>query len=109
MRIFIFKSEVAARLRDFAGDLDGSKLPAQFRPLRAFGSIAPDRDPPASTALFPKVAGLKYTADPPPRSLRIANRGHELRCKGMTAQTTSRLADARYEPTHNLPVRITAG
>jgi hypothetical protein len=46
MRIFIFKSEADARLRAFAGDLDGSKLPAQFRPWRAFGSIAPDRDPP---------------------------------------------------------------
>jgi hypothetical protein len=31
-RIFIFKSEVDA--------------PAQFRPWRAFGSIAPDGDPP---------------------------------------------------------------
>jgi hypothetical protein len=45
MRIFIFKSKVGVRLRAFAGDLDGSKLPAQFRPWRAFGSIAPDRDP----------------------------------------------------------------
>jgi hypothetical protein len=46
MRIFIFKSEAHARLRAFAADLDGSKLPAQFRSWRAFGSIAPDRDPP---------------------------------------------------------------
>jgi hypothetical protein len=46
MRIFIFKSEVDACLRAFAGDLDGCKLPAQFRPWRAFGSVAPDRDRP---------------------------------------------------------------
>jgi hypothetical protein len=46
MRIFIFKSEADARLRAFAGDLDGSKLPAQFRPWRAIGSIAADGDPP---------------------------------------------------------------
>ena len=46
MRIFIFNSEVDARLRAFAGDLAGSRLPAQFRPWHAFGSIAPDRDPP---------------------------------------------------------------
>lgn len=32
MRLFIFKSEVDARLRAFAGDLDGSKLPAHLGP-----------------------------------------------------------------------------
>jgi len=32
MRIFIFKSEVDRKLRAFAGDLLGSKLPDQFRP-----------------------------------------------------------------------------
>jgi hypothetical protein len=31
MPISIFKSELGARLHAFAGDLDGSKLPAQFR------------------------------------------------------------------------------
>jgi hypothetical protein len=46
MRIFIFKSEAKPELRAFGGELDGSKLPKQFRPWRAVGAIAPDRDPP---------------------------------------------------------------
>jgi hypothetical protein len=41
MRIFIFKSEADVRLRAFADD-HGSKLPAQFRPWSAIGSIAAD-------------------------------------------------------------------
>ncbi len=46
MRIFIFKSEPRPDLRAFGGDLAGSQLPPQFRPWRAIGAIAPDRDPP---------------------------------------------------------------
>ena len=46
MRIFVFKSGANADLRAFAGDLDGSKLPIQFRPWHAIGSIAADGDPP---------------------------------------------------------------
>ena len=46
MRIFIFKSETSPRLRAFGGDLAGSQLPSQFRPWRAVGAIAPDREPP---------------------------------------------------------------
>jgi hypothetical protein len=46
MRIFIFKSGSNDELRAFAGDLGGSKLPSQFRPWHAIGSIAADRDPP---------------------------------------------------------------
>jgi len=46
MRIFIFKSEAKPGLRAFGGDLAGSQLPAQFRPWRAIGAVAPDRDPP---------------------------------------------------------------
>lgn len=46
MRIFIFKSEARPELRAFAAELDGSQLPKQFRPWRAIGAIAPDRDPP---------------------------------------------------------------
>ena len=46
MRIFVFKSEANEELRAFAGDLDGSKLPSQFRPWNAIGSIAADKDPP---------------------------------------------------------------
>jgi hypothetical protein len=46
MRIFIFKSEASPDLRAFGGDLVGSRLPNQFRPWRAIGAVAPDRDPP---------------------------------------------------------------
>jgi hypothetical protein len=46
MRIFVFKSGTNVNLRAFAGDLEGSKLPSQFRPWHAIGSIAADRDPP---------------------------------------------------------------
>ncbi len=46
MRIFIFKSEASPELRAFGGDLVGGQLPDQFRPWRAIGAVAPDRDPP---------------------------------------------------------------
>lgn len=46
MRIFIFKSEARPELRAFAAELDGTRLPKQFRPWRAIGAIAPDRAPP---------------------------------------------------------------
>jgi len=46
MRIFIFKSEASPGLRAFGGDLAGLSLPSQFRPWRAVGAIAPDREPP---------------------------------------------------------------
>ena len=46
MRIFIFKSEGSPGLRAFGGDLAGAKLPTQFRPWRAVGAVAPDREPP---------------------------------------------------------------
>jgi len=46
MRIFIFKSEARPDLRAFGAALDGSRLPKQFKPWRAIGAIAPDRDPP---------------------------------------------------------------
>jgi len=48
MRIFIFRSETSRWLRAFAGDLAGSKLPSQFKPWRATGAIAPDRESPYS-------------------------------------------------------------
>ncbi len=44
MRIFIFKSETSPDLRAFGGDLAGSRLPVQFRPWHAIGSIAPEGD-----------------------------------------------------------------
>ncbi len=46
MRIFIFKSEARPDLLAFGAELDGSRLPKQFRPWRAIGAIAPDGDPP---------------------------------------------------------------
>jgi hypothetical protein len=46
MRIFIFKFEARPDLHAFAAELDGSRLPKQFRPWRAVGAIAPDSNPP---------------------------------------------------------------
>jgi len=44
MRIFVFKSETNRELHAFAGDLSGFRLPSQFKPWRATGAIAPDRE-----------------------------------------------------------------
>jgi hypothetical protein len=44
MRIFVFKSEANPELRAFGSDLAGIKLPAQFKPWRAVGTIAPNQD-----------------------------------------------------------------
>jgi hypothetical protein len=46
MRIFIFKSDASPDLRAFCGDLAGLQLPSRFKPWRAVGAVAPDRDPP---------------------------------------------------------------
>jgi hypothetical protein len=46
IRIFIFKSDTAPHLRAFTGDLAGLRLPEQFKPWRAVGAVAPDRNPP---------------------------------------------------------------
>ena len=46
MRIFIFKSDASPNLGAFGGDLAGLKLPSQFKPWRAVGAVAPDKDPP---------------------------------------------------------------
>jgi len=46
MRIFIFKSETRNALHAFAGDLRGSKLPAQHGPWTVTGAIGPDSAPP---------------------------------------------------------------
>ncbi|MGB3742957.1 MAG: hypothetical protein WBD11_00260 [Xanthobacteraceae bacterium] len=50
MRIFIFKSEVNPNLRAFGDDLAGIKLPGQFKPWRAVGSVAPNQDLPYKIA-----------------------------------------------------------
>ena len=46
MRIYIFKSETKKDLRAFAGDLAGSRLPANHGPWTATGAIGPDSAPP---------------------------------------------------------------
>ena len=46
MRIFIFKSETRPDLGAFCGDLAGLQLPSRFKPWRAVGAVAPDKDPP---------------------------------------------------------------
>ena len=46
MRIYMFKSEAQTDLRAFAGDLAGSKLPAQFAPWHITGVIGPGNEPP---------------------------------------------------------------
>ena len=37
MKLYIFRSNAANELRAFAGDIEGSKLPEQFRPWQAIG------------------------------------------------------------------------
>jgi hypothetical protein len=44
MRIFIFKSETSPELRAFGGDLAGTKLPNQFQPWHAVGSVASESE-----------------------------------------------------------------
>jgi hypothetical protein len=46
MRIYIFKSEANDSLCAFAGDAEGSKLPAQFAPWHSEGIIEASRAPP---------------------------------------------------------------
>ena len=46
MRIFIFRSEANPGLSAFGGDLAGLRLPPQFKPWRAVGAVAPDKEPP---------------------------------------------------------------
>ena len=46
MRLYVFRSDSSGELRAFAGDMAGSRLPAQFRPWRVVGAVAPDAAPP---------------------------------------------------------------
>jgi hypothetical protein len=46
MRLFIFKSDASPDLSAFCGDLAGLQLPSQFKPWRAIGAVAPDKEPP---------------------------------------------------------------
>jgi hypothetical protein len=60
MRIYIFKSETRKDLRAFAGDLDGSMLPASHGPWTATGTVAPEKSPPHnfSRAAIEKAIGV---------------------------------------------------
>jgi hypothetical protein len=42
MRLFIFKSDTNKKLRAFAGDLTGSRLPQRHGPWHAIGAVAPE-------------------------------------------------------------------
>ena len=46
MKLYIFRSNAANDLRAFAGDIEGSKLPEQFRPWQAIGVVAAEKAPP---------------------------------------------------------------
>jgi hypothetical protein len=46
VRLFIFESNTNAGLRAFAGDVEGRKLPDQFRPWRQIGAVRPETAPP---------------------------------------------------------------
>jgi hypothetical protein len=46
MRLFIFKSQVNDKLRAFAGEPGGQKLPSQFAPWHAIGVVRADKAPP---------------------------------------------------------------
>lgn len=46
MRIYVFKSETTRKLRAFAGDAAGSKLPANHGPWTATGIVTEDKEPP---------------------------------------------------------------
>jgi hypothetical protein len=60
LRIYVFKSGANNDLRAFAGDLRGSRLPEQFGPWQAIGTVAPDRDPPHA---FPRDQIEKSISD----------------------------------------------
>jgi len=46
MRFYVFRSDAIGKLRAFAGDLVGSRLPQQFRPWHVVGVVAPSAAPP---------------------------------------------------------------
>ena len=46
MRIYIFKSDASSKLRAFAADLSGSKLPDRLGPWHAVGVVGIGKDPP---------------------------------------------------------------
>jgi len=59
MSIFIFQSETNAALYAFAGDLQGSKLPAQFAPWRPAGTVEAGKTPPHNLSRFRIESAIK--------------------------------------------------
>ncbi len=59
MSIYIFKSETNAALHAFAGDAEGSKLPAQFAPWQPAGSIRAGEPPPHNFSRFKIESAIK--------------------------------------------------
>ena len=85
MRTYIFKSETNKELRAFAGDLDGSQLPANHGPWTATGSVGPGKAPPHNfsreaiekalgTAGFQLWRISKKTPDAKPATAQAATR-----------------------------------
>jgi hypothetical protein len=59
MLIYIFKSETNEALHAFAGDLEGSKLPAQFAPWQQTGTVRPGEAPPHNFSRFRIESAIK--------------------------------------------------
>ncbi len=59
MPIYIFKSETNDALHAFAGDLEGSKLPAQFAPWQLAGTVRPGEVPPHNFSRFRIESAIK--------------------------------------------------
>jgi hypothetical protein len=59
MRIYIFKSKASAALYAFAGDVEGTTLPAQFAPWRPDGTIEAGGSPPHNFSRFKIESAIK--------------------------------------------------
>jgi hypothetical protein len=46
MKLYMFRSDTNTELQAFAGDALGTKLPEQFRPWQAIGTVDPGKKPP---------------------------------------------------------------
>ena len=59
MPIYIFKSATNDALYAFAGDLEGSKLPAQFAPWQQSGAVDSGDPPPHNFSRFRIESAIK--------------------------------------------------
>jgi len=59
MPIYIFKSETNEALFAFAGDLEGSRLPAKFGPWQPSGSVRSGDPPPHNFSRFKIESAIK--------------------------------------------------